>query len=133
MIILSDTDLRLICEGTHDRVYEKLGAHVEDHDGSSGTHFAVWAPSARAVSVIGEFNGWNASVHRLTPRGVSGIWAGFVPGVGQGATYKYSMLSPNGHSRFDRADPYAFAAEVPPGNASRCGTRRTTNGAMASG
>ena len=119
MIILSDTDLRLICEGTHDRIYEKLGAHFLDLNGSSGTHFAVWAPNARGVSVIGEFNGWNASVHPLTRRGVTGVWAGFVPGIGQGAIYKYSILSPDGYSRFDRADPYAFAAEVPPGNASK--------------
>ncbi len=90
-----------------------------DADGSSGTYFAVWAPSARAVSVIGDFNGWNASASPLSPRGGSGIWAGFVPGVGQGATYKYSILSPDGNSRFDRADPYAFAAEIPPRNASR--------------
>ncbi len=118
-MILSDTDLRLICEGAHDRVYEKLGAHVVDSTGTSGTHFAVWAPSARAVSVIGDFNGWNASTHPLSPRGASGVWAAFVPGVGQGATYKYSIVSPDGNSRFDRADPYAFAAEVPPGNASK--------------
>src|SRR5271157_21858 len=119
MIILSETDLRLICEGSHDRIYEKLGAHFLDLNGSSGTHFAVWAPNARGVSVIGEFNEWNALVHPLTPRGVSGVWAGFVPGIGQGAVYKYSILSPDGYSRFDRADPYAFAAEVPPGNASK--------------
>ncbi|MFO0892895.1 MAG: 1,4-alpha-glucan branching protein GlgB [Isosphaeraceae bacterium] len=119
MIILSNSDLRLIGEGNHDAIYEKLGAHVLDLDGSSGTHFAVWAPHAREVSVIGDFNGWNPSVHPMENRGPVGVWTAFVPGVGQGAGYKYSMVSPDGRSRFDRADPYAFAAEVPPGTASR--------------
>jgi 1,4-alpha-glucan branching enzyme len=119
MIILSDSDLRLIDDGTHDTIYEKLGAHVLDLNGSSGTHFGVWAPHAREVSVIGEFNAWNPGVNPLTRRDSSGVWAGFVPGVGQGALYKFSIVSPDGNSRFDRADPYAFAAEIPPGSASR--------------
>ena len=119
MIILSDSDLRLICEGNHDQIYEKLGAHVLDLNGSSGTHFGVWAPHAREVSVIGEFNDWNPAVNVLTRRGMSGVWTGFVPGVRQGALYKYSLVAPDGNSRLDRADPYAFAAEVPPGSASK--------------
>jgi 1,4-alpha-glucan branching enzyme len=119
MIILSDSDLEQIGEGSHDTIYEKLGAHVLDLDGSFGTHFAVWAPHAREVSVIGDFNGWNPSVHPLVPRGLSGVWSGFVPGVSQGAFYKYSIVAQDGHTRFDRADPYAFAAEAPPGTASR--------------
>jgi 1,4-alpha-glucan branching enzyme len=119
MIILSNSDLRMIGEGSHDAIYEKLGAHVLDVDGACGTHFAVWAPHAREISVIGDFNGWNPEVNRLERQGPAGVWAGFAPGVGQGASYKYSILSPDGHSRLDRADPYAFAAEVPPGTASR--------------
>ncbi|MBX6312553.1 MAG: 1,4-alpha-glucan branching enzyme, partial [Isosphaeraceae bacterium] len=119
MIILSDFDLHLITEGTHDRIYDKLGAHVLSLDGSSGTHFAVWAPHAREVSVIGDFNGWNPAAHRLTRQGPSGVWAGFVPGVGQGALYKYAIVAPDGGPRFDKADPYAFAAEAPPGSASK--------------
>ena len=119
MIILSDSDLDQIGQGNHDTIYEKLGAHVLDLDGASGTHFAVWAPNAREVSVIGDFNGWNPSVHPLTRRGPAGVWFGFVPGVGQGSLYKYSIVSRDGHSRFDRADPYAFAAEIPPGTASK--------------
>ncbi|MGC8640273.1 MAG: 1,4-alpha-glucan branching protein GlgB [Isosphaeraceae bacterium] len=119
MIILSDSDLRQITEGAHDSIYEKLGAHVLDLNGSSGTHFAVWAPHAREVSVIGDFNGWNPWVNRLNRLDGPGVWAGFVPSIGQGALYKYSILSADGNSRFDRADPYAFAAEAPPGTASK--------------
>ena len=119
MIILSDSDLRQFGEGVHDSIYEKLGAHVLDLNGSSGTHFAVWAPHAREVSVIGEFNGWNPMANPLTRNGGSGVWSGFVPAIGQGSLYKFSIVSPDGNSRFDRADPYAFAAEAPPGTASR--------------
>ena len=119
MIIISDSDLQQIGEGTHDSIYEKLGAHVLDLNGSSGTHFGVWAPHAREVSVIGDFNGWNPWVNPLERRGRTGVWSGFVPAIGQGALYKFSMVAPDGGSRFDRADPYAFAAEPPPGTASK--------------
>jgi 1,4-alpha-glucan branching enzyme len=119
MVILSDFDLQLINEGTHERLYEKLGAHVLDDNGSSGTHFAVWAQNAREVSVVGEFNRWNPGANPLSRRGTSGVWAGFVPEIGAGTLYKYSILAPDGGSRFDRADPYAVAAEVPPGTASK--------------
>ena len=119
MIIISDSDLQQIGEGTHNSIYEKLGAHVLDLNGSSGTHFGVWAPHAREVSVIGDFNGWNPWVNPLERRGRTGVWSGFVPAIGQGALYKFSMVAPDGGSRFDRADPYAFAAEPPPGTASK--------------
>lgn len=119
MIIISDSDLQQIGEGTHDSIYEKLGAHVLDLNGSSGTHFGVWAPHAREVSVIGDFNGWNPSVNPLERRGRTGVWSGFVPAIGQGALYKFSMVAADGNSRFNRADPYAFAAEPPPGTASK--------------
>src|SRR6059058_2428453 len=87
--LLTDFDLYLFNEGTHVRVYEKLGAHVVTVDGEAGVAFAVWAPNADDVSVIGEFNNWDADCTPLHPRGSSGIWQGFVPGVGQGAQYKY--------------------------------------------
>lgn len=119
MIILSESDLRKIAAGVHDTIYEKLGAHVLDLNGSSGVHFAVWAPHAREVSVIGDFNGWNPWAHPLSRQDGSGVWAGFAPGAGQGSYYKFSILSSDGHTRLDRADPYAFAAEAPPGTASR--------------
>lgn len=119
MTILSDFDLHLIHEGSHDRLYEKLGAHILEHDGSSGTHFAVWAPHAREVSVVGDFNRWNPRANPLARKGWSGIWSGFVPAVGHGMLYKFSIVGSDGGSRFDKADPYAFAAEVPLGTASR--------------
>jgi 1,4-alpha-glucan branching enzyme len=118
MTMLSDFDLHLISEGSHDRIYEKLGAHPIEHDGASGTHFAAWAPNAREVSVVGDFNGWNPSATPLSRQGPSGVWAGLVPGVGPGALYKYSIVSPDGGARFERADPYAFGAETRPGTAS---------------
>jgi len=86
---LTDFDLYLWSEGTHHRAYEKLGAHLTEEDGLAGTHFAVWAPNAREVSVIGDFNGWQPGAFYLHQRGTSGIWEGFVPGVGQGARRLY--------------------------------------------
>ena len=118
-MIISDSDLQQIGEGSHYSIYEKLGAHVLDLNGSPGAHFGVWAPHAREVSVIGDFNGWNAGADRLERRGGSGVWSGFVPAIGQGALYKFSMIAPDGGSRFDRADPFAFAGEPPPGTASK--------------
>ena len=133
MIIISELDLQQIGEGTHNSIYEKLGAHALDLNGSSGTHFGVWAPHAREVSVIGDFNGWNPWVNPLERRGRTGVWSGFVPAIGQGALYKFSMVAPDGGSRFDRADPYAFAAEPPPGPPRRSGTCHSTSGATVRG
>src|SRR5512143_1568262 len=90
---LTDDDLYLFNEGTHYRLYEKLGSHVMEVDGVTGTYFAVWAPDARSVRVMGDFNGWNADTHGLAPRGSSGIWEGFLPGVGRGTRYKYHIWS----------------------------------------
>ena len=85
---LSSQDLFLFNEGTHQRLYERLGAHVAE----GGTSFAVWAPSAQAVSVVGDWNGWDAAKDPLASRGPSGIWEGFVPAVGKGALYKLSLI-----------------------------------------
>src|SRR4030042_982276 len=85
---LTDDDLYLFNEGSHYRLYEKLGAHHLSIDSVDGTYFAVWAPNARQVSVAGNFNSWNKSSHHLHHRGKSGIWEGFIPGVGKGALYK---------------------------------------------
>src|SRR6185369_15815393 len=101
-------------EGTHFRVYEKLGAHPGAVKGKAGCFFAVFAPNAAAVSVMGDWNGWDKAANALKPRGQSGIWEGFIPGVGPGAAYKYHVVSRANGYRVDKADPYGFAAEPPP-------------------
>jgi 1,4-alpha-glucan branching enzyme len=116
---LSDYDLHLLGEGNHYRIYEKLGAHVIDRDGTMGTHFAVWAPNAHYISVIGDFNGWRPGAHPLRCRGPSGVWEGFIPGIGPGALYKYAIESRVDGYKVDKADPYGFAAEIRPHTASK--------------
>ncbi len=115
---LTDDDLYLFNEGTHSRLYDKLGAHIMTANGVAGTYFAVWAPDAKRVSVIGDFNHWEPETNPLVPRGKSGIWEGFVPGVKTGAMYKYRIVSKYNDYRADKADPCAFHSEVPPGTAS---------------
>src|SRR6266540_2166330 len=112
--LLTDEDLHLYNEGTHFRVYEKLGAHRIAEDGAEGCAFAVFAPNAQGVSVIGDWNGWDKASHPLRPRAQSGIWEGFIPGVGAGAVYKYHVVSRHNGYRVDKADPFAFAGELPP-------------------
>jgi 1,4-alpha-glucan branching enzyme len=117
--LLSDYDVYLIRQGSHTRLFEKFGAHLTQRDGVAGTHFAVWAPNAERVSVVGDFNGWMPREHPLAVRGdESGIWEGFVPGLGAGAVYKYHIESRHLGYRVDKADPFAFAAELPPRTAS---------------
>lgn len=111
--LLTDDDLWLFAEGTHARLYEVLGAHPVVVDGQGGTMFALWAPEAEAVSVVGDFNGWEPGRNPLHPVRSSGIWEGFVPGVGPGALYKYHLVSRHGPHLL-KADPFAFYAEVPP-------------------
>jgi 1,4-alpha-glucan branching enzyme len=115
---LSDHDLHLFNEGTHVRLWEKLGAHPEAREGRHGTRFAVWAPNAAAVSVVGPFNDWTPGRHPLQPRGVSGLWEGYAADVGRGMQYKFHIVSRVGGYRVDKADPFAFHAEVPPATAS---------------
>jgi len=112
--LLTDDDLYLFNEGNHFRTYEKLGAHLVRAESGDGCSFAVFAPNARAVSVTGDWNGWDKGANPLRPRGRSGIWEGFVAGVGPGAIYKYHVVSSQGGYRVDKADPFAFAAEMPP-------------------
>ena len=106
-------DLHLFNEGTHHRLYKKLGAHIVE----GGTRFAVWAPNARSVSVIGDWNGWTAGRDELHPKQSSGIWETVVKNIGHGARYKYAIVGPDGHKR-DKADPFAARAEHPPATAS---------------
>ena len=115
--MLTDYDLHLLGEGRHWKSYEKLGAQLREVDGVSGVNFAVWAPNAGAVSVVGDFNSWDGRVHQMHKRIPSGVWELFIPGIQRGATYKYRVQSDEGTS--DRADPYGVAAEVPPRTASR--------------
>jgi 1,4-alpha-glucan branching enzyme len=112
--LLTDFDLHLFNEGSHFRLYEKLGAHPMTVQGREGTFFAVWAPDAERVSVIGDFNGWDKDSHLLAPRGESGVWEGFLPGVGPGALYKYHLVSRFNGYRADKADPFGFRQETPP-------------------
>ena len=116
--MLTDFDLYLFGQGTYRRAYEKLGAHLTTRSGITGVEFAVWAPSASAVSVIGDFNGWTPGKDRLEPNGNSGIWSGFVPHIGVGTMYKYAIHPSMGTSWIEKADPFAFAAELRPHTAS---------------
>src|SRR6516162_8131722 len=118
MSLLSDHDLYLFNEGSHVKLYERLGSHTRTNDGSEGTNFAVWAPDAEKVSVIGSFNGWNTTSHYLQPRGSSGIWEGFIPQVRQGESYKYHVVSRYHGYMADKADPFAFHGEIAPSTAS---------------
>jgi 1,4-alpha-glucan branching enzyme len=111
---LTDFDIHLWSEGSHFRAYDKLGAHPVVRNGVAGTQFAVWAPNASHVAIIGDFNGWRPGEDPLYPVGSTGIWAGFVPGVGTGALYKYDIVSHNQGYRVQKADPYAFASELRP-------------------
>jgi 1,4-alpha-glucan branching enzyme len=115
--LLSDYDLYLLGEGRHWRSYDKLGAQLRTVDGVDGVNFAVWAPNATAVSVIGDFNGWDARRHPLRKHIPSGFWELFVPGLSEGTLYKYSIRH---HEHvYEKADPYGFGAEVPPRTASK--------------
>jgi 1,4-alpha-glucan branching enzyme len=114
---LGELDLHLAMQGRHEHLYERLGAHVRELDGVTGTAFAVWAPNARSVSVVGDFNSWDGRLHPMRTLGSSGIWELFVPGVDDGDKYKFEIRTQDGRLRI-KADPVAFAAEVPPANAS---------------
>jgi 1,4-alpha-glucan branching enzyme len=116
--LLSEFDLYLMGEGRHYDTYEKLGAHPKTVNGVAGVHFAVWAPSAKRVSVVGDFNGWDGRVHPMRARGSSGIWELFIPEVGESTTYKYEIVGPQGSVLPLKADPYAFAAELRPNTGS---------------
>ncbi|NBW36609.1 MAG: 1,4-alpha-glucan branching protein GlgB [Cytophagia bacterium] len=116
--LLTDFDIHLFKSGKHYRLYEKLGAHLTSVDGKQGVYFAVWAPNAKSVSVIGNFNAWNSNDHKLNPRwDESGIWEAFFPGISKGEIYKYAIHSNTG-DYLEKADPFAMYAEVAPKTAS---------------
>jgi 1,4-alpha-glucan branching enzyme len=117
--LLTASDLHWFNEGTHTQIYQKWGAHPARDGSREGTYFAVWAPNARSVSVIGEFNDWTAGASRLRPRESSGVFEGFVPGAQRGMLYKYHIESSATYYAVNKADPVGFWHEVPPGTASR--------------
>jgi len=115
--LLSDFDLYLLGEGTHWRSYEKLGAHVRTVNGITGVHFAVWAPNANNVAVVGDFNSWDGRRHPMRKHIPQGFWELFIPELKSGEHYKFRIT--HGQEEFDKCDPYGFAAEVPPRTASK--------------
>ena len=116
--VLGPTDDFLIAEGTHLRLFDKLGAHLIEHEDASGVHFAVWAPNARFVSVVGDFNDWNHRRHLMRKRLDIGVWELFIPDIEAGRAYKFRIVGPDGTVLPLKADPYAFAAELRPATAS---------------
>jgi len=115
---LGELDDYLIGEGSHQRMWEALGAHVVEENGISGVHLAVWAPNASRVSVVGDFNGWNGESNQMIVRGSTGVWETFVPAIGEGAVYKYEIRDRNNRILPQKADPFGFGAEHPPKTAS---------------
>jgi len=116
--LLTEFDLYLMGEGRHYDTYEKMGAHVKTLEGVQGVHFAVWAPNASRVSVVGNFNGWDGRIHPMRSRGNSGVWEFFLPEQGEAAVYKYEILGPDGNLTPLKADPYGFASELRPNTGS---------------
>ncbi len=116
--VLGEIDEYLLGEGTHRRLWQALGAHVMEHEGVAGTHFAVWAPNARRVSVVGEFNAWDGRRAPMRARGATGVWEIFLPGVGEGAAYKYEIVGQDGRVQPLKADPVGFGSQHPPETAS---------------
>src|SRR6185503_11988441 len=115
--MLTGFDLHLLGEGTHVKAFEKLGSRVIEHDGVSGVHFAVWAPNARGINVVGDFNNWKGREHPMRMLQQSGYWETFVPGLAKGANYKFEVLGADGHTVL-KADPLARYFETPPRTAS---------------
>ena len=117
--LLTDHDIYLFKEGSHFKLYDKLGSHVMTINGEEGVYFAVWAPGAEEVSVMGDFNGWNRQSHLLKVRNdESGVWEGFIPGIKKGDIYKYHIFSRYNNYRVDKGDPFVFYWELPPKTAS---------------
>jgi 1,4-alpha-glucan branching enzyme len=114
---IGELDLHLVGEGRHEELWQRLGAHVRELEGVRGTAFSVWAPAAKAVSVVGDFNFWDGRIHPMRSLGSSGIWEVFLPGVEGGAHYKFEIIAPDGEIRL-KADPMAFECELPPKTAS---------------
>ena len=115
---VGELDSHLVVEGRHERIWERLGAHPRHFMNVAGTSFAVWAPTARSVSVVGDFNSWDGRLHAMRSIGSTGVWELFVPEIGPGTRYKFEIRPGSGGPRLLKADPYAFRAEIPPQTAS---------------
>ena len=116
-VFISEADQYLFSQGTHYDIYKKLGAHLSVEEGKEGVYFAVWAPNAQAVHVVGNFNGWNEGAHPMEKLGPVGIWGLFIPGIGEGEMYKFLITANDGRKLY-KADPFANYAEYRPGTAS---------------
>ncbi|MBO4519750.1 MAG: 1,4-alpha-glucan branching protein GlgB [Alphaproteobacteria bacterium] len=116
--VLGEMDLYFLSEGSHLDEYDRLGAHPMTHDGVEGVSFALWAPNARRVSVVGPFNEWDGRRHMMRPRGSTGVWEIFIPHISAGVLYKYELIGPDGNILPLKADPFAFYAEKRPSTAS---------------
>ena len=115
--LLTEYDLHLLAEGRHWKSYQRLGAQLRTIDGVAGVNFAVWAPNAAGVSIVGDFNNWDARFHAMRKHIPSGVWELFIPGLTEGTIYKFRVKQ--GATAVDKSDPYGFAAEVPPRTASK--------------
>ena len=115
---ISDYDLHLFASGTHYKIFEKLGAHITEIDGVNGVNFAVWAPNAETVCVIGDFNRWQTGRHEMKKLNDGGVWSVFVPGLGEDMLYKYAIKPYGSYTYIQKTDPYAFRAELRPKTAS---------------
>jgi len=116
--VLGPIDDLLIAQGSHFRLFDKLGAHLVEHEGACGVHFAVWAPNARQVSLVGDFNDWDGARHPMRNRKDIGVWEIFIPDIGEGRAYKFRIVGPDGAVQPLKADPFAFASEIRPKTAS---------------
>ncbi|MFN3519206.1 MAG: GlgB N-terminal domain-containing protein, partial [Sphingomonas sp.] len=123
--VLGPVDDLLIAQGTHFRLHDKMGAHLIEHEGASGVHFAVWAPNAQRVSVVGDFNDWDGKRHVMRRRADVGVWEIFIPDIAEGRHYKFEIVGPDGQLQPLKADPYAFRTELRPGTASITATPLT--------
>ena len=131
--LISDFDLHIHGEGTQYESYRTMGAHLVECQGVPGVRFAVWAPNAEVVSVVGDFNDWDERRHPMRVR-TGGVWEIFLPGVGPGTNYKYSVRAPSRGFRQQKADPYGFATEVPPQvRLHRVRSRNAISGTTSSG
>jgi len=114
---VGEIDLYLFAEGNHYNLHDQLGAHLRSYEGVDGVHFAVWAPNAKRVSVVGSFNEWDGRVHVMRSHGSSGVWDIFIPDLGSGTLYKFELLNAVGEKLPLKHDPYGHYFEQPPGNA----------------